>query len=177
MVRLNDSFCVLSVYQSLGFLRMEVEYPAVEHFLADFRFELRWLGQPAGIDGTVLGAVSRETAARIRATSAQNADNMLTEAHLNLISTAVEEMGDVVAALTEGKRLRQERLDRLAKLSDDLTRKNWLKMPAIADLATKLRSLHVQADELPTEDDRKSHAKQVAAAQQQAAATLAELGL
>jgi len=168
---------VASGMASLGYLRMEVEYPAVEQFLSDFRFELRWLGQPAGIEGTVLGAVSRETAARIRASSAQNANSMLTEAHLNLISTAVEEMGDVVTALTQGKRLRQERLDKLAKLSDDLQRKNWLQLPAISALADKLRQLHVQADELPTEDDRKNHAKQIAAAQRQASATLAELGL
>lgn len=162
---------------SLGHLTSEVVYPDVNEFLNEFRFELRWLGQPAGIEGTVLGAVSQETAARIRATSQQNANDMLTEAHLRLIATAVDEMGEVVTALSEGKRLRQERLDRLSKLSDDLQRKNWLGMPEITDLARKLRELHVQSTDIPSEDDRKQHAKRIDVAKQQAAATLADLGL
>lgn len=162
---------------SLGHLTSEVVYPDVEEFVSDFRFELRWLGQPSGIEGTVLGAVSKETAARIRASSQQNASDMLTESHLRLIGTAVDEMTDVIAALSEGKRLRQERLDRLIKTAEDMQRKNWLGIPQITDLAAKLRGLHVQACELPTEDDRKGHAKAIEAAKQQAANTLAALGL
>jgi hypothetical protein len=86
-------------------------------------------------------------------------------------------MTDVIAALSEGKRLRQERLDRLIKTAEDMQRKNWLGIPQITDLASKLRGLHVQACELPTEDDRKGHAKAIEAAKQQAANTLAALGL
>jgi len=163
--------------RKLGNLMHEVEYPNVDEFISEFRFEIKWLGQPSGIQDTVLGAVSRETAARIRAASKQSADDMLTEAHARLVENAITEMGDVALALTQGQRLRQERLDRLSKLADEIEQKNWLKLPQLHDTVRRLRSLHCQATDLPTEQERKDKAKAIELAKADATKTLAELGL
>lgn len=176
-IRQQYASLVAAGQSHLGTLKNEIMYPTVDEFLDDFRFQLKWLGQPQGIEGTVLGAVSRETAARVRAASQKDAQSMLTEAHGRLVQTAIAEMGDVVTALTTGKRLRQERLDKLSRLADEIESKNWLKLPELHDTVAKLRELHVDASEIPLEDDRKKHAARIEAAREDASKTLASLGL
>lgn len=164
---------------SLGDLDREVAWPPVLDFLSQFRFELRWLGQPSAIgDSTLIGAVSRETAARVRAASQSAAAGMLTEAHGNLLRDACAEMADVIEKLTTGKRLRQERLDRLAEVAAELESKNWLQLPGLAATASQLRELHkVAASDLPTAAERRDHADKVGRAMHDANVTLASLGL
>lgn len=161
----------------LGRLRDEVEYPDVEDFLGDFEFGLRWSGTSTNISETnVLGAVSKETAARIRSTQQTTADT-LKEAHGHLVRDAVNEMADVVDALLKGKRLRQERLDKLAKASEEIHRKNWLQLPELTSLVNTLRDLTVDTAEIPTVELRRDHADKVNIAKAEAEQTLAALGV
>ena len=161
----------------LGTLRDEVQYPAVEDFLREFELGLRWSGTSTNISETnVLGAVSKETAARIRSTQQTTADT-LKEAHGHLVRDAVNEMADVVDALLKGKRLRQERLDKLAKASEEIHRKNWLQLPELTSLVNTLRDLTVDTSEIPTVELRREHADKVTIAKAEAEKTLAALGV
>tara|TARA_R110000765_G_scaffold381554_1_gene472798 strand:- start:120 stop:989 length:870 start_codon:yes stop_codon:yes gene_type:complete len=161
----------------LGQLVDEVRYPDVEEFLDDFKFKLRWSGTSTDISKTgVMGAVSSETAARIRATQ-QTTEDTLKEAHGHLVRDAVNEMADVVEALLKGKRLRQERIDKLAKASEEIHRKNWLQLPELTSLVNTLRDLTIDTSEIPTEELRREHARKVDDAKSEAEKTLAALGV
>ena len=118
-----------------------------------------------------MGAVSKETAARIRSTQ-QTTEDTLKEAHGNLVRDAVNEMADVVDALLKGKRLRQERIDKLSKASEEIHRKNWLQLPELTALVNTLRDLTVDPSEL-----RREHADKVVVAKEEAEKTLAALGV
>lgn len=160
----------------LGQLVDEVKYPDVDEFLDDFEFTLRWSGTSADISTGVLSAVSRETAARIRATQ-QTTEDTLKEAHGVLVRDAVNEMAEVIDALLKGKRLRQERIDKLAKASEEIRRKNWLRLPELTALVQTLRDLTIDTSEIPTEELRREHARKVDEAKSEAEKTLAALGV
>ena len=163
--------------ERLGRLSIEVDYPPVEEFLSDFEFGLRWSGTSTDISRTnIMGAVSKETAARIRSTQ-QTTEDTLKEAHGNLVRDAVNEMADVVDALLKGKRLRQERIDKLSKASEEIHRKNWLQLPELTALVNTLRDLTVDTSEIPTVELRREHADKVVVAKEEAEKTLAALGV
>lgn len=159
----------------LGNLVNEIEYPPVEEFLSDFTMELKWMAAPVQVGDDVLGAVSTEVAARIRAASSE--DDMLAASHGRYVEDAVNEMTDIIKALLDGKRLRQERIDKLITSADTLQQKNWLNLPQLTDLANTLRDLHVDTDVIPDSGSRTTYAARIEDAKKSAEKILADLGI
>ena len=162
--------------RALAKLSQEVDFPSCEEFLGDFKFELQWSGVGTNIGGSVLNAVSVETAARIRANQ-QSTSDLIMEAQGQLVLEASNEMADVIDALLKGKRLRQERLDKLAAKADEINDNNWLNMPELTQLINTLRSLSVDTSEIPTVELRREHASKVEQAKSLAQSTLSALGV
>jgi len=171
-----DSYVSEALKHINGF-RSEVEWPTVDEFIGGYKFDLKWLGQPQSIEGTVLAKVSSETAARVRASSEQSVNQMLLEAHGGCISAAIAEMGEAITALTKGQRLRQERFDRLESCAEELRNKNWLNLPELDAVIDLLKPCIIQADTLPEPYQRREHAKRIAEAKAAAEKTLTDLGL
>lgn len=157
--------------------RDEVQWPTADEFVSGYKFELKWLGQPQSIEGSILSAVSDETAARVRASSEKAVSGMLLEAHGETIENAINEMGKTIRALTEGSRLHASRFSHLESCVDDLRKKNWLKLPELDAIIDALKPCIVDADTLPESHQRLDHAKKLEAAKRTAENTLTALGL
>lgn len=164
-------------YKHINGFRDEVQWPTADEFVSGYKFELKWLGQPQSIEGSVLSAVSNETAARVRASSEKAVSQMLLEAHGETIENAINEMGKTIEALTKGSRLHGSRFTHLESCVNDLRQKNWLKLPELDAVIDALKPCIVEADTIPNSYQRLEHAKKLEAAKRTAENTLTALGL
>ena len=161
---------------AVGALSMEMTWPDPEEFISEFTFSLGWSGTATNISTNIMAAVSKETAARLRASQITSEDS-LKEAHAGVVEDAIKEMKGVIDMLVNGQRLKQARLDKLAAASDELRNKNWLRIPEMTDLMNTLRSLAIDKDGIPTKELRRDHAKKVDRAMSKAEETLSALGV
>ena len=161
---------------AVGALSMEMTWPDPEEFISEFTFSLGWSGTATNISTNIMAAVSKETAARLRASQLTSEDS-LKEAHAGVAEDAIKEMKGVIDMLVNGQRLKQARLDKLAAASDELRNKNWLRIPEMTDLMNTLRSLAIDKDGIPTKELRRDHAKKVDRAMSKAEETLSALGV
>lgn len=161
---------------AVGALSMEMTWPDPEEFISEFTFSLGWSGTATNISTNIMAAVSKETAARLRASQLTSEDS-LKEAHAGVVEDAIKEMKGVIDMLVNGQRLKQARLDKLAAASDELRNKNWLRIPEMTDLMNTLRSLAIDKDGIPTKELRRDHAKKVDRAMSKAEETLSALGV
>jgi hypothetical protein len=163
----------------LGDLARTVEWPSATEFANEFTISVMWLGQPAPISGTVLEAVSTETAARVRASSEAAVRRDLLEAHGHPVRELIGSLVETVEQIRHGKRLRSERLDGIRQWADEIASKNWLALPELDSLVESLRGsvdgLHDAA--ALTRTERLGVADAVEQARLKAAETLASLGL
>ncbi len=164
---------------SLGDLAEGTEWPTAEEFAGQFTLSLTWLGQPAPVSGTVLEAVSSETAARVRASSENSARKALLEAHGAPVRDLIGELAETVHQIQNGERLRSERFDRIRAAADEIASKNWLQLPELDTLVDSLRQSVVGIDDAAalSKTQRLDAADSVEAARRKAAETLASLGL
>jgi hypothetical protein len=161
---------------AVGALSMEMTWPDPEEFISEFTFSLGWSGTATNISTNIMAAVSKETAARLRASQITSEDS-LKEAHAGVVEDAIKEMKGVIDMLVNGQRLKQARLDKLAAASDELRNKNWLRIPEMTDLMNTLRNLAIDKDGIPTKELRRDHAKKVDKAMSKAEETLSALGV
>ena len=161
---------------AVGALSMEMTWPDPEEFISEFTFSLGWSGTATNISTNIMAAVSKETAARLRASQLTSEDS-LKEAHAGVVEDAIKEMKGVIDMLVNGQRLKQARLDKLAAASDELRNKNWLRIPEMTDLMNTLRNLAIDKDGIPTKELRRDHAKKVDKAMSKAEETLSALGV
>ena len=161
---------------AVGALSMEMTWPDPEEFISEFTFSLGWSGTATNISTNIMAAVSKETAARLRASQLTSEDS-LKEAHAGVVEDAIPEMKGVIDMLVNGQRLKQARLDKLAAASDELRNKNWLRIPEMTDLMNTLRNLAIDKDGIPTKELRRDHAKKVDKAMSKAEETLSALGV
>ena len=161
---------------AVGALSMEMTWPDPEEFISEFTFSLGWSGTATNISTNIMAAVSKETAARLRASQLTSEDS-LKEAHAGVVEDAIKEMKGVIDMLVNGQRLKQARLDKLAAASDELRNKNWLRIPEMTDLMNTLRNLAIDKDGIPTKELRRDHAKKVDRAMSKAEETLSALGV
>ena len=161
---------------AVGALSMEMTWPDPEEFISEFTFSLGWSGTATNISTNIMAAVSKETAARLRASQLTSEDS-LKEAHAGVVEDAIKEMKGVIDMLVNGQRLKQARLDKLAAASDELRNKNWLRIPEMTDLMNTLRNLAIDKDAIPTKELRRDHAKKVDRAMSKAEETLSALGV
>jgi hypothetical protein len=170
---------VSSAAAALGDLARTVEWPTATEFAGRFTISLVWLGQPAPVSGTVLEAVSTETAARVRASSEAAVRRDLLEAHGHPVRELIGSLVETVEQIRHGKRLRSERLDGIRQWADEIASKNWLALPELDSLVESLRGsvdgLHDAA--ALTRTERLGVADAVEQARLKAAETLASLGL
>lgn len=160
----------------LGGLRFEIEIPSCEEFLADFGFGIEFRSLGAGVSNDVLDQVSGEVAARLRANNAKVQDEFRA-AHAQPIRTCISELTETIGQLVDGKRLRQERLDKVVAAAADMREQNWLGLPDLSGLATKLEGLAAKKEDLPTAADREAHADKAKAVKAEAENVLAGFGI
>jgi hypothetical protein len=160
----------------LGGLRFEIEIPSCEEFLADFGFGIEFRSLGAGVSNDVLDQVSGEVAARLRANNAK-VQNEFKAAHAQPIRTCISELTETIGQLVDGKRLRQERLDKVVAAAADMREQNWLGLPDLSGLATKLEGLAAKKEDLPTAADREKHADKAKAVKAEAESVLAGFGI
>jgi hypothetical protein len=160
----------------IGNLRFEVEVPSREEFLADFGFDLEFRSVDSGVSNAVLDQVSGEVAARLRANNAKVQDEFRA-AHAQPIRTCISELTETIGQLVDGKRLRQERLDKVVAAAADMREQNWLGLPDLSGLATKLEGLAAKKEDLPTAADREAHADKAKAVKAEAENVLAGFGI
>jgi len=167
---------IRSRLSEIGSLASEVEVPSREEFLADFGFDMEFRSVDSGVSNDVLDQVSEEVAARLRANNAK-VQNEFRNAHAQPIRTCITELTETIDQLVDGKRLRQERLDKVVAVAADMREQNWLGLPDLSSLATKLESLVAKKEDLPTAADRKNHAKKAKAVRSEAKGLLAGFGI
>jgi len=160
----------------IGLLADEVEVPSREEFLADFGFDLEFRSVDSGVSNAVLDQVSGEVAARLRANNAK-VQNEFKAAHAQPIRTCISELTETIGQLVDGKRLRQERLDKVVAAAADMREQNWLGLPDLSGLATKLEGLAAKKEDLPTAADREKHAVKAKAVKAEAESVLAGFGI
>lgn len=160
----------------LGGLRFEIEIPSCEEFLADFGFGIEFRSLGVGVSNDVLDQVSGEVAARLRANNAKVQDEFRA-AHAQPIRTCISELTETIGQLVDGKRLRQERLDKVVAAAADMREQNWLGLPDLSGLATKLEGLAAKKEDLPTAADREAHADKAKAVKAEAENVLAGFGI
>lgn len=160
----------------LGGLRFEIEIPSCEEFLADFGFGIEFRSLGVGVSNDVLDQVSGEVAARLRANNAKVQDEFRA-AHAQPIRTCISELTETIGQLVDGKRLRQERLDKVVAAAADMREQNWLGLPDLSGLATKLEGLAAKKEDLPTAADREAHADKAKAVKAEAESVLAGFGI
>lgn len=170
---------VAAARADLGALAAGVEWPTAEEFAGRFTLSLTWLGQPAPVAGTALEAVSRETAARVRASSEAAVRRDLLEAHGAPVRELVAELAKTVDQIQHGQRLRTERFDRIRAAADEIASKNWLQLPELDSLVQSLRqSVEGVTDAASlSSGERTRAAAAVEDARRHAADVLAGLGL
>ena len=170
---------VASAAAALGDLANTVEWPQAADFAGRFTLSIIWLGQPAPVSGTVLEAVSSETAARVRASSEAAVQRDLLEAHGAPVRDLIGELAETVDQVRNGLRLRSERFDRIRAAADEIASKNWLQLPELDTLVESLRQSVVGIDDAAalSKTQRLDAADAVEAARRKAADTLASLGL
>ena len=167
---------IKSRLSELGNLAAEVEVPTREDFLADFSFGMEFRSVDSGVSNDVLNQVSDEVAARLRANNAK-VQNEFKNAHAQPIRTCINELTETIDQLVDGKRLRQERLDKVASVAADMREQNWLGLPDLSSLATKLESLATKKEDLPSAADREKHADKAKAVRSEAKGLLAGFGI
>lgn len=160
----------------IGNLAAEVDVPTREDFLADFSFDMEFRSVDSGVSNDVLNQVSNEVAARLRANNAK-VQNEFKNAHAQPIRTCISELTETIDQLVDGKRLRQERLDKVASVAADMREQNWLGLPDLSDLATKLEGLAAKKEDLPDAAARESHAAKAETVKAEAKGLLAGFGI
>jgi len=160
----------------IGNLAFEVEVPTRSEFLADFGFDLEFRSVDSGVSNAVLDQVSGEVAARLRANNAK-VQNEFKTAHAQPIRTCIAELTETIDQLVDGKRLRQERLDKVVAVAADMREQNWLGLPDLSSLATKLEGLAAKKEALPDAAARESHAAKAEAVKAEAESLLAGFGI
>jgi hypothetical protein len=160
----------------LGGLRFEIEIPSCEEFLADFGFGIEFRSLGVGVSNDVLDQVSGEVAARLRANNAKVQDEFRA-AHAQPIRTCISELTETIGQLVDGKRLRQERLDKVVAAAADMREQNWLGLPDLSGLATKLEGLAAKKEDLPDAAAREAHADKAKAVKAEAENVLAGFGI
>jgi len=160
----------------IGNLAAEVDVPTREDFLSDFSFDMEFRSVDSGVSNDVLNQVSDEVAARLRANNAK-VQSEFKNAHAQPIRTCISELTETIDQLIDGKRLRQERLDKVASVAADMREQNWLGLPDLSSLATKLESLATKKEDLPSAADREKHADKAKAVRSEAKGLLAGFGI
>ena len=160
---------------TLHSLAAEIIVPTVDEFMGRFVFEMTLRSLPASIDESIIGQATEETAARIRASNAKVQDEFR-QAHAQPVASCIAELANTIDQLTKGKRLRQERLDKLASAAS-MREQNWLGLPDLSALATKLEALAINRDALPDKAAREGHATKVATVKGEAESLLSAFGI
>lgn len=160
----------------IGNFRFEIEVPTREDFLADFHFDMEFRSVDSGVSNDVLDQVSDEVAARLRANNAK-VQNEFKAAHAQPIRTCIAELTETIDQLVDGKRLRQERLDKVVAAAADMREQNWLGLPDLSGLATKLEGLAAKKEDLPDAAAREAHADKAKTVKAEAESLLAGFGI
>lgn len=160
----------------IGQLANEVEVPTRKDFLADFGFALQFRAVDSGVSNDVLNQVSGEVAARLRANNAK-VQNAFKAAHAQPIRSCIAELTETIDQLVDGKRLRQERLDKVIAAAADMREQNWLGIPDLSSLATKLEGLAAKKEDLPDAAAREAHADKAKTVKAEAESLLAGFGI
>lgn len=117
-----------------------IKWPANGYGLADrFGVEVSITAGPAPFD-PVLGEVSDEVAARIRAASQAQVEADLRAAQAKPVADLLAEIEAAIGALATGDRLRTERIAKVAGAAERLARLNWLSVPEIDKVVSEIKS-------------------------------------
>jgi len=175
-IRENFTSLIEARLATLHSLAAEIIVPTVDEFMGRFVFEMTLRSLPASIDESIIGQATEETAARIRASNAKVQDEFR-QAHAQPVASCIAELANTIDQLTKGKRLRQERLDKLASAAASMREQNWLGLPDLSALATKLEGLAINRDALPDKAAREGHATKVATVKGEAESLLSAFGI
>lgn len=145
---------------ALKVLANEVELPTKEEFLSDFEFDLLFLSADQGVPSAILDQVEKETADRLRANN-KKAEDSFRQAHAKPVEAAINTLAESIGKLSEfggkNKRFRQERIDKILQAASDLREQNWLGLPELTGLASKLEELKANRDDVvATDESRKA---------------------
>jgi len=165
----------------LGKQAEEVNVPDAKDFAAKFSLKIHWLGKPSSIDGTVLGSVQQETAARVRQSSIESEQQALLEATAGpvreILAVATEAFEFFTSA--DRKRIRSERFERLKELAEWGESTNWLGDPKIEKLMQDVLTYANGVEDVVArgEDGRKEAIKGLDTTAKAAQDTLKALGI
>lgn len=122
-----------------------IKWPANGYGLADrFGVEVSITAGPTPFD-PVMGEVSDEVAARIRAASKAQVEADLRAAQAAPVADLLAELEAAIAALSTGHRLRTERIGKVASAAERLARLNWLEVPEIDRVVAEIKAATVVA--------------------------------
>jgi len=117
-----------------------IKWPATGHDLAArFFVEVSITAGPTPFD-PILGEVSDEVAARIRAASQAQVEADLRAAQSAPVADLLAEIEAAIVALSTGKRLRTERIEKVASAAERLARLNWLEVPEIDRVVAEIKA-------------------------------------
>lgn len=117
-----------------------VKWPATGEGLANrFFIEVSITAGPTPFD-PVLGEVSDEVAARIRAASQAQVEADLRAAQAAPVADLLTEIEAAIGALSTGQRLRTERIAKVAGAAERLARLNWLSVPEIDKVVADIKA-------------------------------------
>ena len=118
----------------------KINWPATGHDLANrFYVEVSITAGPTPFD-PILGEVSDEVAARIRAASQAQVEADLRAAQSAPVADLLAEIEAAIVALSTGKRLRTERIEKVASAAERLARLNWLEVPEIDRVVAEIKA-------------------------------------
>lgn len=155
----------------------EVEWPTPSAFVADYTFKLHWLSAPSAIGDDVLSGVTSEVRARIVASSQESSRRDLLNAHAAPVRDVIDFLVESIEQIRHGKRLRQERFDRIAAAADTLADCNWLNLPELNRVVAQLKPCAVLDAPSMTKEERGEAADRIEEARRVAVKTLSDLGI
>lgn len=157
-----------------------IKWPATGHDLAnEFFVEVAITAGPTPFD-PVLGEVSDEVAARIRAASHAQVEADLRAAQSAPVADLLSEIEAAISALATGKRLRTERIEKVANAAERLARLNWLEVPEIDRVVAEIKtatSVAVQDAAALSSSERDTLAADLKQSVKSTQSALAALGL
>lgn len=141
------------VRQDLGKFAEQIELPTATEVSSKFTITLRYVNEPAPLDGVMTG-LSAEVANRVAAESRAAVQDMLRAAHAGPLADLRRMLNDIADKLRNAERLHLTQFDHLASELNRVAKLNVLDLPEINDILGQAKNIVSQKRDGLSNDDR-----------------------
>lgn len=141
------------VRQDLGKFAEQIELPTATEVSSKFTITLRYVNEPAPLDGVMTG-LSAEVANRVAAESRAAVNDMLRAAHAGPLADLRRMLNDIADKLRNAERLHLTQFDHLASELNRVAKLNVLDLPEINDILGQAKNIVSQKRDGLSNDDR-----------------------